>query len=88
MITRQAYEVLQKVSNSKESRMAYETRQAEIMDQLTREESAKESGREEGIDEGILLTKKVLKLSTEGYTTSQIAKECKISENKVKNILE
>lgn len=84
MITRQAYEVLQKVSNSKEARMAYEARQAEIMDQLTREESAKESG----IDEGILLTKKVLKLSTEGYTISQIAKECKISENKVKNILE
>ena len=50
------------------------------MDQLTREESAKEAW----IDEGILLTKKVLKLSAEGHTTSQIAKECKISERKVK----
>jgi len=50
------------------------------MDQLTREETAKE----EGIDKGILLTKKVFKLSTEGYITSQIAKEYNISESKVK----
>ncbi|KZL88464.1 helix-turn-helix domain-containing protein [Clostridium magnum] len=39
-------------------------------------------------EEGILLTKKVLKLSTEGYTISQIAKECNISEDQVKKILE
>lgn len=44
---KEAYEILQKVSKSKEARMAYEARQAEIMDQLTREETAKEEGREE-----------------------------------------
>ena len=43
---------------------------------------------EEGREEGILLTKKVFKLSTEGYTISEIAKECNISENNVKKILE
>jgi DNA-binding NarL/FixJ family response regulator len=43
---------------------------------------------EEGIEEGILLTKKVLKLSNSGYTISQIAKECNISEEEVKRILE
>ena len=43
---------------------------------------------EEGREEGILLTKKVLKLSTQGYTISQIAKECNISEEQVKKILE
>jgi predicted transposase/invertase (TIGR01784 family) len=42
-----AYEILQRVSKSKEARMAYEVRQAEIMDQLTREKSAKEQGKDE-----------------------------------------
>ena len=35
-----AYEILWRVSKSKEARMAYEARQAEIMDQLTREKTA------------------------------------------------
>ena len=81
---KEAYEILQKVSKSKEARAAYEARQAEIMDQLTREETAKEEGREQGI----LLTKKVFKLLNDGCEVSQIAKECNISENKVKKILE
>ncbi|AGX44541.1 helix-turn-helix domain-containing protein [Clostridium saccharobutylicum] len=42
---------------------------------------------EEGREEGILLTKKVFKLVNGGYSISEIAKECNISENKVKNIL-
>ncbi|GAA0179082.1 hypothetical protein SH2C18_20220 [Clostridium sediminicola] len=45
-----AYEILQRVSKSKETRMAYEARQAEIMDQLTREKSAREEGIKEGIE--------------------------------------
>ncbi|GFZ34449.1 transposase [Clostridium zeae] len=45
-----AYEILQRVSKSKEARMAYEARQAEIMDQLTREKSAREDGIKEGIE--------------------------------------
>ncbi len=48
-----AYEILQRVSESKEARMAYEARQAEIMDRLTRGKFA----REEGIKEGILKEK-------------------------------
>lgn len=43
---------------------------------------------EEGREEGILLTKKVLKLSNSGCTISQIAKECNISEEEVRRILE
>lgn len=35
------YEILQRVSKSKEARMAYEATQAEIMDQLTREKSTR-----------------------------------------------
>ena len=47
-----AYEILQRVSKSKEARMVYDARQAEIMDQLTREKSAKEKGKQEGRQEG------------------------------------
>ena len=47
-----AYEILRRVSKSKEARMAYDARQAEIMDQLTREKTAKEQGIEQGIEKG------------------------------------
>ncbi|WP_243156452.1 Rpn family recombination-promoting nuclease/putative transposase [Clostridium sp. C8-1-8] len=46
-----AYEILQRVSKSKEARMAYEARQAEIMDQLTREKAAREEGFEQGTNQ-------------------------------------
>ena len=59
--------------------------EVEFMTLLERDREKIEEGREEG---KILLTKKVFKLSTEGYTISEIAKECNISENNVKKILE
>ncbi|WP_319001581.1 ADP-ribosylglycohydrolase family protein [Clostridium sp. CS001] len=45
-----AHEILKRVSKNKEARMAYEARQAEIMDQLTRENSARKEGMQEGIE--------------------------------------
>ncbi|KZL91841.1 Rpn family recombination-promoting nuclease/putative transposase [Clostridium magnum] len=62
--------------------------EVEFMTLLERDREKIEEGREVGREEGILLTKKVLKLSTEGYTISQISKECNISEDQVKKILE
>ena len=62
--------------------------EVEFMTLLERDREKIEEGREEGREEGILLTKKVFKLSTEGYTISEIAKECNIPENNVKKILE
>ena len=56
-----------------------------------REEGLQEGiqkGKEEGKEEGILLTKKVLKLFNAGHTIQEIAKECEISENQVKKIIE
>lgn len=47
-----AYEMLEIMSKSKEKRMAYEARQAEIMDQRTREKIAKEQGIQQGIRQG------------------------------------
>lgn len=43
---------------------------------------------ENGREEGILMTKKVFKLLNDGYSISQIAKECNVSESQVKKILE
>ena len=40
------------MSKSKEARMAYEARQAERMDQSTREKSAREEGIRDGIEKG------------------------------------
>ena len=65
-----------------------ESMEVEFMTLLERDREKIEEGREEGREEGILLTKKVFRLSTEGYTISEIAKECNISENNVKKILE
>ena len=48
-----AYEILQRASHSKAARAAYEARQAEIMDQRTRENSAEKRGIEQGIQQGI-----------------------------------
>ena len=48
-----AYEMLEIMSKSKEKRMAYEARQAEIMDQRTREKIAKEQGIQQGLEQGI-----------------------------------
>ena len=43
-----AYEVLRRVSEDEIARMAYEAREAEIRDQLTREKVAREEGIEQG----------------------------------------
>jgi predicted transposase YdaD len=62
--------------------------EVEFMTLLERDREKIEEGREVGKEEGIILTKKVFKLSNLGYTISQIGKECRISEDEVKKILE
>ncbi len=47
-----------------------------------------EEGREEGREEGVALTKKVLKLHSQGKSNEDIVKECGISIEQVKTILE
>ena len=53
-----------------------------------REKYLEEKGKEEGREEGIELAKKVFKLLNKGESIPNIAKICKISEEKVKEILE
>lgn len=55
---------------------------------LERDREKIEEGREEGREEGIKLTKKVLKLYNSGETIENIAKECDISIEMVKEIIE
>jgi predicted transposase/invertase (TIGR01784 family) len=50
---RQAYTLLEVISRDKHKRMAYEAREAELMDQRTRLLSAEMKGREEGIEKGV-----------------------------------
>ena len=80
----EAYDAIKVASMSKEARMAYEARIAEIMDSKTREYEAWEDGERKGIE----LTKKIFKLSSKGFTVSEIAAECNVSEKKIKEILE
>lgn len=58
--------------------------EVEFMTLLERDREKIEEGREEGIE----LAKKVFKLLNKGESISNIAKLCKISEEKVKEILE
>ncbi|MGL4345192.1 MAG: Rpn family recombination-promoting nuclease/putative transposase [Cellulosilyticaceae bacterium] len=49
-----AYHILQRVSEDEIARMAYEAREAEIRDQLTREKVAREEGIAQGIEQNKL----------------------------------
>lgn len=47
-----------------------------------------EEGHREGLNSGIMLTKQVLQLSAGGKSIEDIARECSISPEQVKRILE
>ena len=50
---KKAYTVLEILSKDEKARMAYEAREAEVRDQLTRLKTAEEKGRKEGIETGM-----------------------------------
>ena len=50
---KKAYTVLEILSKDEKARMAYEAREAEVRDQLTRLKTAEEKGRKEGIEKGM-----------------------------------
>ncbi|MEG2289327.1 MAG: hypothetical protein RR891_12315 [Clostridium sp.] len=62
--------------------------EVEYMTLLERDREKIAEGREEGREEGIKLTKKVLKLFSNGETIENIAKACEISVKTVKEIIE
>ncbi len=89
-----AYEILQRVSKSKEARIAYEARQAEIMDQLTREKTAREEGVKQGIEQGIEqgIKKGIIKTAKQllimGMKIKEVVKVTGLSEEEVVKLKE
>ena len=79
-----ALEILTAMSMDKNERAAYLSREMALHDQAT----FIEEGREEGREEGIKLTKKIFKLLSSGETIEDIARECSISIEEVKSIIE
>ena len=65
------------MSNDEKSRMAYEAREAEIHDQMTRIKTAREEGREEG---KIEMAKNLLKL---GIDIEKIAVATNLAKDEV-----
>ncbi|MGL5677350.1 MAG: Rpn family recombination-promoting nuclease/putative transposase [Cellulosilyticaceae bacterium] len=76
-----AYTILEVMSQDRVARMAYEAREAEIRDQLTREEEAREAieegiqkGIQQGIEQGkIDMTRKMLEAGMEVAQVQQIS---------------
>lgn len=79
------------MSLSKRLWMLYEARLKEKRDANAREEYVRNEGIQigvsQGITQGITLAKEAYRLSSEGRSTSEIAKELHISETQVENIL-
>ena len=48
----------------------------------------REEGKEDGVTDGLVLAKKIMKLSAAGKTIEEIAKECEVTEDKVRFIIE
>ena len=95
-----AYECLTNLSEDELKRLEYEAREKAIRDynhqmrtnwEDGHEEGMKEGikeGMKEGIKEGMQLAKNVFRLSIDGKTMDEIAKELQISVEQVKEILE
>ncbi len=81
---KRAYDLLQVISKDEKARMAYETREAEIRDQLTRMKTAEEKGIEIGVKEKTM--KVVENLLKMGMEVKDVAKATEISIEEVLEI--
>jgi predicted transposase/invertase (TIGR01784 family) len=68
---RQAYTLLEVISQDKHKRMAYEAREAELMDQRSRILSAEMKGIEKGREEGVRVVAK--NMLTRGMPVGEVA---------------
>ncbi|WP_318011019.1 Rpn family recombination-promoting nuclease/putative transposase [Clostridium sp. FP1] len=89
---RKAYNILEVISKDDKARAAYESREAELHDQMTRLKSAREQGLKEGLEEGL---KEGLKEATiknaknfllMGLAVDMVAKGTGLSVGEVENI--
>lgn len=79
-VIKDAFDYLQIISKDEENRMAYEARQAWLMDQCTREKVAREEGKAE---EKLNITKNLLSM---GMSTKDIAKVTGLSVDEVEKL--
>ena len=95
-----AYEVLLEISGSERKRLAYEARKKATLDhnylmRTNRAEGYQEGhasgyqeGHTSGVTEGLALAKDMLRLSSEGKSAQEIAKELGVSPEEVRKIIE
>ena len=91
----EAYEVLQKLSADDKKRIEYEAREKALKDYNSQISSAErrgekrgeKRGEQRGQKKGIYLARRVFKMYLQGATNEQIASECHISVEKVRDIL-
>ena len=88
----EAYETLQRLSVDDIKRLEYEAREKALRDHNSFVGSARRQGErigeKRGEKNGIELAKKVFKLHTQGKTEEEIASECSMDVEKVREILE
>ena len=80
----EAYETLQRLSADDIKRLEYEAREKALRDHNSFVCSARRQGERNGIE----LAKKVFKLQAQGKTEEEIASECRMDVEKVREILE
>lgn len=80
----EAYETLQRLSADDIKRLEYEAREKALRDHNSFVGSARRQGERNGIE----LAKKVFKLQAQGKTEEEIASECRMDVEKVREILE
>ncbi|SFC49050.1 hypothetical protein [Clostridium uliginosum] len=81
---RKAYNILEVISKDDKARAAYESREAELHDQMTRLKSAKEEGIKEGIKEATIKNAKNFLIM--GLDVDMIVKGTGLSIEEVENI--
>jgi len=81
---KKAYSILEVISKDDIKRAAYEAREAELHDQMTRLKSAREEGLKEGMEKGKI--EMATNLLSMGLSSEQIAKAAGFSVDEVEKI--
>ena len=87
----EAYEALKRLSADEKKRLEYEAREKALRDYNCQincaEKRGREEGRTEGRREGLRLAASVFGLHGQGISDTEIARQCKLSEEEVREIL-
>ena len=79
-----ACQLISSTTDFKKKRLEYEAREKAIRDHNTQMYSAEQRGMQRGIE----ITRRILKLKTEGKSAEQIAEKCDLPLEQIKEIME